>query len=99
LASLASTDEVLNGEALGKQKLVAKAQFLTNFHLFFPCVDKRRISSLCGEYENFCIYVTSGGLGWNQYMYLAKRILINYTLIYYNRSDPEVQQNNSPLEN
>jgi hypothetical protein len=42
LASLASTDEVLSGEALGKPKPVVKAQF-NELSIFFPCV----------EYENF----------------------------------------------
>jgi hypothetical protein len=49
--------------------------------------------------KTFAFYVTSGGLGWNQYMYLGKRILNNFTLTYPNRSDPKVQQNNSPHEN
>ncbi len=39
LVSLASADEVLNGDALGKQKLVEKAQF-NELSIFFSFVVK-----------------------------------------------------------
>jgi hypothetical protein len=39
LASLASTDEVFNGEALGKQNVVEKAQF-NELSIFFSFVVK-----------------------------------------------------------
>jgi hypothetical protein len=91
LASLASTDEVLNGEALGKPKPVAKGTVQRTFYLsFFPLLLKNVIHRSVWNIKTFANYVTSGGWGWNQYMYLGIRILNNFTLIYYNRSDPKV---------